>query len=100
MLSAASPILSHLASSSRVAQIGLNRAYARIGASGDSLESTRLSGDSGQFSYSTRLDGTTRASQSHMRNLQNATTYVQMQQGFGQSQASVRKNFRVGKPSN
>ena len=80
MLSAASPILSHLASSSRVAQIGLNRAYARIGASGDSLESTRLSGDSGQFSYSTRLDGTTRASQSHMRNLQNATTYVQMQQ--------------------
>ena len=80
MLSAASPILSHLASSNRVAQIGLNRAYARIGASGDSLESTRLSGDSGQFSYSTRLDGTTRASQSHMRNLQNATTYVQMQQ--------------------
>ena len=80
MISASSPILSHLASSNRVAQIGLGRAQARLASSGDSLESTRQSGDSGQFSYATRLSGKTRASQNHMQNLQNSTTYVQMQQ--------------------
>ncbi|MEC7395363.1 MAG: hypothetical protein VX839_10830, partial [Verrucomicrobiota bacterium] len=80
MISASSPILSHLASSNRVAQIGLGRSQARLAHSGDSLESTRQSGDSGQFSYATRLSGKTRASQNHMRNLQNSTTYVQMQQ--------------------
>tara|TARA_A100001388_G_scaffold13488_1_gene9207 strand:- start:903 stop:2285 length:1383 start_codon:yes stop_codon:yes gene_type:complete len=80
MISASSPILSHLASSNRVAQIGLGRSQARLAHSGDSLESTRQSGDSGQFSFATRLSGKTRASQNHMRNLQNSTTYVQMQQ--------------------
>lgn len=80
MISASSPILSHLASSSRVAQIGLGRSQARMTVSGDSLESTRQSGDSGQFSFATRLSGKTRSSQNHMQNLQNSTTYVQMQQ--------------------
>ena len=80
MISASEPILSHLASSNRVAQIGLGRSQARLASSGDSLESTRQSGDSGQFSYATRLNGKTRTSQNHMQNLQNSTTYVQMQQ--------------------
>lgn len=80
MVSASAPILSHLASSGRVAPIGLGRSQARLASLGDSLESTRQSGDSGQFSYATRLSGKTRASQNHMQNLQNSTTYVQVQQ--------------------
>ena len=94
MISAGSPILSHLASSNRVAQIGLGRAQARLASSGDSLESTRQSGDSGQFSYATRLSGKTRASQNHMQNLQNSTTYVQMQQaGLEKARQVLWKEF-------
>lgn len=95
MISVSSPILSHLASSNRVAQIGLGRAQARLASSGDSLESTRQSGDSGQFSYATRLSGKTRASQNHMQNLQNSTTYVQMQQAGLEKARQVLERISV-----
>ena len=77
MLSVNSPILGHLASSSRSNQIGLHRAFARIEKSGDSLEATRHSGNSGQYSYANRLSGNTRARSTHLNNLQNATSYIQ-----------------------
>ena len=80
MLSVNSPIMGNLASSSRQSQIGLHRAFARVQKAGDSLESTRQSGDSGQYSFATRLSGNTRHRSAHLNNLQNATTYVQMQQ--------------------
>jgi len=80
MLSVNAPIMGTLAASSRQSQIGLHRAFARVQKAGDSLESTRNSGDSGQFAYATRLSGNTRHRSTHLNNLQNATTYVQMQQ--------------------
>ena len=80
MLSVNAPIMGTLAASSRQSQIGLHRAFARVQKAGDSLESTRNSGDSGQFAYATRLSGNTRHRSAHLNNLQSATTYVQMQQ--------------------
>ena len=80
MIAVNSPILRNLATSTRSAQVGLHRAFARVEKAGDSLEATRERGDSGQFSYATRLGGNTRHRHTHLKNLQNATTYVQMQQ--------------------
>lgn len=89
MLSVNSPILGHLASSTRRNQIGLHRAFARIGKSGDSLEATRHSGNSGQYSYANRLSGNTRARSTHLNNLQNATSYIQTQQAGLEKAAQV-----------
>lgn len=80
MLSVNSSIMGNLASSSRQSQIGLHRAFARVQKADDSLESTRQSGDSGQYAFASRLSGDTRHRSAHLNNLQNATTYVQMQQ--------------------
>ena len=79
MLSVNSPILGNLAYSSTHSQVGLHRAIARVQNAGDTLESTKQNGDSGQYSYATRLNNNTKHRSAHLNNLQNATTYIQMQ---------------------
>ena len=79
MLSVNSPILGNLAYSSTRSQVGLHRAIARVQNAGDTLESTKQNGDSGQYSYATRLNSNTKNRSAHLNNLQNATTYIQMQ---------------------
>jgi flagellin-like hook-associated protein FlgL len=80
MLSATAPIFGNLATATSRALSGLQRSVGRTLRSGDAVASLRDAGDGGQFSYAARMEGHTRSKNAMLQGMQNAVTYVQMQE--------------------
>ena len=80
MLSPSAPIFGNLASAASRALAGQQRSVGRSLRSADAVASMRDAGDGGQFSYAARMEGDAQVKNAILNGMQNAVTYVQMQE--------------------